>query len=202
MAVKIKECFKELTDPNIPQIIYIDSSIFLEAFTKNARYQRVCFTFLENVIKINPVVVYSYILVSELWCSSIKIKIREKYGQNVNTTEIAKKNPKLLKEYFHKSLKMEDNFNLFLSKIKEIVPIEITKKIIDKARLIMPKYRLGSADAIHIATAEEWDIHDIACLDRDWLYIAHYNPSFRIWCINGYKKFMKRYRISYKEEKL
>ena len=188
MVDKVKECFKELTDSNLPQTIYLDTSVLIHAFTPKSEFYVECQTFLENIKKCQSELVFSNMLYPELWCAVIKTTIKGNFKEAKNPTDYAKAHPRYIREYFQKALKIE-------KRLKEhkysTVPVE--KDVIDKARIIMPQYKVGSADAIHIATAEILGILDVACVDKDWENLPSHTDKIRIWCEKkAYQKFIKR----------
>jgi predicted nucleic acid-binding protein len=186
MTAEIALCFKELTDLNVPDRIYIDTSVVIHSYTPNSPYYSDCQALLANLEKKKSLLIFSKILYPELWCAVIGVHIREKFKTD-RPAKYAKDHPKCIQEFFQKSLKVEKKLEGYRHS-----SIEIEDSIIAKAREIMPLYRVGSTDAIHIATAEVLGITDFAVVDKDIENLPLKTKKIIIWCKNGYKNFTKR----------
>ena len=58
----------------------------------------------------------------------------------------------------------------------------------------MPKYRLGSYDALHIATMEDWGIKNLAVFDQGIEDLPRYRAETNIWTVNGWERYKKRHK--------
>lgn len=180
--------FREFNDTNLPEIIYFDTSFVIETLIKGQRYQQQCKNFIEQLRQKQPVVIFSELLKAELWCGTISVCIRNMYGENVNARDTINQHPKLIKHFDSKVVRIQKDFIALLQRFKDWTSIELTEKISNRAHLLMPKYCLGSYDAIHIATMEEWGIKDIAVFDQHIENI----PNIRIWSVDAVSRYLNR----------
>ncbi|MEW6040917.1 MAG: type II toxin-antitoxin system VapC family toxin [Elusimicrobiota bacterium] len=191
----IKHCFKDFQDKNIPESIYFDTSFVVNVMVKESPYYLQCKEFISKLLNKQSIIIFSSILLPELWCAVVSICIRNQYEEKVKVREAIHKKPKLIRHYFSKAEKIEKDFRKVLTQFENWIMVPVNEKIISKANLIMPKYCLPSMDAIHIATAEEWAVRDIVAIDRDLEDLPLYETKYNIWTVNGWDRFKKRHQI-------
>jgi predicted nucleic acid-binding protein len=104
--------------------------------------------------------------------------------------EMINRRPKLVKSYYNKIIRIQKDFSDLLQRFKDWTSIPINDKILDKTLHLTLKYCLGSYDAIHIATMEEWEIKDIAVFDQHIENI----PNIKIWSVDAVSRYIKRER--------
>jgi len=182
--------FREFSDTNLPEIIYFDTSFILEVLIKGQRYHQECKDFIRRLEEKQPIIVFSDLLKPELWCGTISVCIRNSFKGDVNVREMINRRPKLVKGYYNKIIRIQKDFSDLLQRFKDWTSIPINDKILDKAQHLMLKYCLGSYDAIHIATMEEWEIKDIAVFDQHIENI----PNIKIWSVDAVSRYIKRKR--------
>ena len=182
--------FREFNDTNLPEIIYFDTSFVVETLIKGQKYHQLCKDFILRLEKKQPVIIFSELLIPELWCGGISVCVRNYFKGDVNVREMINRHPKLIKGYFDKVLKMEKDFSGVLQRFKDWTSIQINEKILSRAKDLMPRYCLGSYDAIHIATMEEWGIKDIAVFDQHIENI----PNIKIWSVDAVSRYINRKR--------
>lgn len=183
--------FREFNDPNPPEIIYFDTSFVLETLVKGQCYHEQCKNFIKRLETKQPIVIFSELLKAELWCGTIAICVRNRFGQDVNVRQVIDQHPKLIRHYDSKAVRIQKDFVALLQRFKDWTSIELSEEISIRAHLLMPKYCLGSYDAIHIATMEEWGIKDIAVFDKHIENI----PNIRIWSVDAVSRYINRKRL-------
>lgn len=193
-----KNCFKSFSDPILPDIIFIDSSFIVPALITGTRLQGndihvPCQNFLNRLQKQKPKITlcYSALLKPELWCTAIRIAMRNVYGSKIDVSDMIKKDPKLIQVYYPYTEQIEKNFNNILLNFDSIM-FPINEGVLAKAFTLMSKYCFSSYDAIHVATAEENGIKDIVVIDKDYLGLPHFNSNYNIWSLKGYCRFKER----------
>ena len=105
------------------------------------------------------------------------------------------KNPDLVKDYYPEVEKRENDFYGILQRFKDWTSIPLDGNISKRANEIIPKYRLGSYDAIHLSTMEHWDIKDIAVFDKGIEDLPRYKADCSIWTVNGWSRYKTRHSI-------
>jgi len=191
-----KSCFKTFQSEPLPEIIYTDTSFFVEALVYGQRYHKETIDFIGKLAKAQPVIVFSEILKSELRCSILSICIRNQFGgDKIKVTDKIKESPELIHKYFSEIQKQENNFMGILQRFKDWTSIPLDEKISKKSLEVMQKYRLASYDAVHIATMESWNIKDIVTLDGGLSDLPQYRANSFIWSVNGWVKYKTRHKI-------
>jgi|GEM_PF-1421937 len=192
--MSFQECFKEFTDCNLPPIIYVDTSFIVESLIKGQRHQEVAMDFIDALAKAKdqPIVIFSELLKSEMRCAVISICLRNEFGGRVKIGDRLFENPDYIKKYYVKAEAAEVKLYEIMQRFKHWTSVPIDEKITQRAGKIMPKYRLGSLDAIHIATMEEWGINDIVVFDWGIEELPRYRANINIWTVNGWARHQKR----------
>ena len=179
----------------IPPILYLDTSFVVEALVEGQQYHERSRQFISDLAKDSdnqPILIFSDLLIIELKCAVISICIRNEYGRSAKLHKKIKEKPDLVSKYYSNVIEVEKQWADTLCNFKNWASISITKNIIERAGEIMPLYRLGSMDAIHIATMEAWDIKDVASLDWGFGDLPRYKPNCRVWSCDGWKKYTIR----------
>ncbi len=200
-----KSNYKSFTDKPFPPILYVDTSFIVEALISGQPYHEASLRFIEALSenpKEQPILIFSDLLRIELKCAVIKVCIRNDYGKDKRIDKILKREPDLFKKYYSTVLEVERQLDGVLARFVERTYVPISENIIIKAGMIMSDYRLGSADAIHIATMEEWGIQDIVTYDWGIVDLPKYKPGCRVWTKRGLGKYKRREkeRALYKEK--
>lgn len=187
--------FKSFTDTPIPPILYIDTSFIVDALIEGQEHHKDSLSFIETLAKDpknQPILIFSDLLKVELRCAIIANCIRNKYGRGININKMLKVHPDLIAEYYPVVMEAEKQLEGVLGRFVNWASVRITEAIIKQSNGLMSKYRLGSYDAIHIATMEEWDIKDIVVYDWGIEDLPKYKGDCNIWTCHGWKRYNNR----------
>lgn len=190
-----KSFFKSFTDTPIPPILYVDTSFIVEALIEGQKYHKESLNFIEALAKDpknQPILIFSDLLKIELRCAIIANCIRNKYGRKVNIHKILYLHPDLMTEYYLVVEEAAKQLEGVLGRFINWASIPISDVIIKKSGELMPRYRLGSYDAIHVATMEGWDIKDIVAYDWGIEDLPKYKADCKIWTCHGWAGYNDR----------
>lgn len=176
--------FRNLKADQLPPILYFDSSFIVNALVAGEFFHAECFDFIDRLAKLSPeeqpVIVFSELLKTELRCAIISICIRKRFGKETKTLDRIRANPELLKEFNPSAEHAEKCLLGIMRRFTHWSCMPINEKINDKASKLMGSYRLGSYDAIHVATMEVWGIKDIVAFDWGIDELPKYMSCF-VW---------------------
>jgi len=187
--------FKSFSDQPIPAILYVDTSFVVDALIKGQRFHTKSLAFIDTLAKDpknQPILIFSDLLEVELRCAIISNCIRNDFGKSANVKDILAKDPNLIPKYYSVVEDAKKQLEGILQRFTHWASVRITEEIIEKAGVLMVQYRLGSYDAIHIATMEKWDINDIVVYDGGIEDLPKYKTSCIIWTRKGWAKYIGR----------
>ncbi len=191
-----ESCFKEFSKTPLPKALYVDTSFFVNALVKGQRYHTESIGFIEQLTKHQPIIIFSELLISELRCAILSICTRNSFGTKVRAGKKLSHNPELIREYCPEVQRQEKNFYDILQRFKDWASVPLSPEISKNAQKIICKYRVGSYDAIHIATMESWELKDIVVFDKGVENLPRYKGNCYIWTVNGWQRYQKRQKIT------
>ncbi|MDD5427975.1 MAG: PIN domain-containing protein [Candidatus Omnitrophica bacterium] len=198
--------YKNFSDRPIPPILYVDTSFIVDALVDGQLFHKESMGFIDEMAKDvdkQPILIFSDILKIELKCAVTSICIRNDYGKNISINRVLKLHPDLIQKYYPTVELAEKQFMDVLQRFKNWTSMPIDEEIINRAGSVMPKYRLGSSDAIHVATMEKWDIKDILTYDWGIEDLPMYKGDCSVWTCNGWRRYLSRSkRRSKRDEEL
>lgn len=186
---------KTFVDPNLPEVLYLDSSFIVETLVAGMQHQTECMDFIRRLQEKKPIIVASRLTYLEIWCAAIRICIRNLFiskgvkPKDIHIDEILKNYPGLIGRYHKTAIKLQEDFDNLIQRFEIRIISEVTENIINKARDFMLKYNLGSYDATHIATMDDLKIKDIAAFDHSIEDINDVN----VWTFGGSGRHQSRW---------
>jgi predicted nucleic acid-binding protein len=194
VSVPHKQWFKEYSEEEIPPSLYFDTSFIVSALIEGEKYHKKTVSFIDSLAcaKQQPVIVFSELLHTELRCAVIAICIRNKFGKDTKINKIIFNDPDIIKRYYPQVKEAEEGLNGILQRFVNWISVPVTEKITAKAGEVMPAFRLGSQDAVHVATMLDWDIINIAAYDWGIEELPRYKGGVHIWTVNGAARYEKR----------
>lgn len=191
----LKELSAVLTEERFP-IVSLDTSFVLKALVEGLGYHEQCVQFIKDLRTIQPIIVFSELLRSELWCANLRIKISNIYQVKPSqATDIIKKYPKLPRQLSRHSKEINRCFDELLGGFTYWHAIPVDNKITAKALDLLNKYNLLGADAIHIASMLHNDfeaVKHIVAFDDDIENIT----DLTVWTVEGKRRYIRHH---YKE---
>jgi len=188
--------FKSFTDEPNPPILYIDTTFIVDAIVEGQEHHEKSLEFIEKLAKdskTQPIIIYSDLLRIEFRCAIIGICIRNKYDlKDKSIHDLIKAHPDVIKEFYPEVEEAEKQFQEILQRFVHRTSVEINEDIIKKSGDLMQRYRLGSYDAVHVATMEFWGIKDIVSYDWSFGDLPKYKPDCKVWSCHGFKKYNDR----------
>jgi predicted nucleic acid-binding protein len=197
--MSLESCYKDFSDTDavFPPYIFFDTSFVVEALVFGQPNHDRAKAFIERLANAipQPVVTFSDLLYTELRCAILSLVVQNSLGvDRRGAIKAIKKNPELIKKHFCDVEKAEKNFREILQRFEHRLDIPMTEDITERAGVLMPKYRLGSNDAIHVASMEDMGINDIAVIDRDLIFLPRYKGrDIVVWTVDGFEKYKKQY---------
>ena len=192
--MSFEECFKEFSFPDIPPIIYTDTSFFVRALIDGQKYHRESVDFIDRLAlaSTQPIIVFSELLKIELRCAVICTCLKNERGEDISVRHELFRDPDCIQKYYPQAEEAEKRLLDILQRFKKWTCMPISSEITQKANIIMPKYRLGSQDALHIATMEHWGVKDIVVFDWGIEDLPMYKGECYIWTCDGWGRYKKR----------
>lgn len=182
--VKRLSYFRNLSTDSFPPILYFDTSFLVRVLVQGEGFHSECVSFINRLAlldyKEQPYIVFSELLKTELRCAIISICIRDRFGKDIKVSDRIRVNPELLREFLPIADFAEECLLGIMRRFTNWACIPLNDKINEKSRDLIGKYRLGSYDAIHIATMEDWGIKDIVAFDWGIDELPNYTSCF-VW---------------------
>lgn len=184
-------------DPLESELIYWDTNFAVKLLVENQSYSSQCISFLKRLKKRQPVIIFSELLLIELWTALLKIKLQNiENTKSIDLRKICRKRPNIIANL---SPKIEGDLRKFkgiLSNFTDWLAIPVSRNIINKAFKISKEYNLISYDAIHISTMLYNDIYPIKnIVTFDWQ--IEDITDINVWTKNGIRKYCERHNIPY-----
>jgi len=197
--------FRNLKTDQLPPILYFDTSFIVNALVAGEFFHTECVDFIGRLanlkLKEQPYIVFSELLKTELRCAILSICIRNRFGKDTNIFDRIRANPELLKE-FNSSAELAEKCLLgIMQRFTNWACMPINDKINERASKLVGSYRLGSYDAIHIATMEDWGVKDIVAFDWGIDELPKYASCF-IWTCGEEGRKQKSLKIRGNENKV
>jgi predicted nucleic acid-binding protein len=192
---------KTFVEAKLPESIYFDSSFIVKTLVSGLEYHNECVKFVKRLeeAKPQPFVFASKLSKMELRCAAIRICITNLFEskgiEDINTDKILYDYPGLISRFYKEAVRIQLDFDNLLQRFTYRQVEDIDDGIIEKAQALMQKYNLGSYDAIHIATAQYWEIKNIVAFDHAIEDISDLN----VWTCGGSSRHHTRW---YKRSKL
>lgn len=191
----LRNNYKELTESDLPEYIYIDTSFIIHAIINTEIYHTEAINFLKSLELKQPIVIFSDLLIPELRCAVLTICLRSDYGDKIKVMQLLGKNPLLIRRYTDNIETAEKSLWAIMERFENRMTIPIKEKYIKNSGILMNKYCLGSYDAIHVASMEDYNIKDIAVMDKGLEDLPHHNKDYRIWTIDGFQRYKNRHHL-------
>jgi len=190
-----QECFREFNHAKLADVFYIDTSFIASALINGQYCHNEALGFIESLAKAQPVIVFSEILKAELRCAVLTTCLRNEFGKDVKIMTKLRDDPELIKKHYPEVEKQEKNFFGILQRFTNWLSIPMDEKTTAKAAPLMQQCRLGSYDAIHVATMDEWKIKDIIVFDSALEDLPMYRANSYVWTVNGWNRYKIRHGI-------
>ncbi|MCK5494466.1 MAG: PIN domain-containing protein [Candidatus Omnitrophica bacterium] len=185
--------FKNFQSSKLPEVIYCDTNIFVNALIINNRYHTPCVQFIQRLASEQVLLVFSTLLIAELRCAILSQYVRDKYGKDARIMSVLKKHPQIIKAAAPSIRKAEKDFEGILQRFTHWSYIPVDEQVVSHSKELMFKYQLASYDAIHIATMEIMDIKDIVVIDGGVEDIYFYKNDCSVWTVDGWERYVKRH---------
>ena len=189
-AVKNPIHLKAFNDSPLPEVIYFDTSFVFACLVKNIKYNAECLKFIERLAKVQPIIVMSQLVRSELFNAILNLKMRDRFKGRVFVDQEIRKDPTLIDQFYPDITRIDQDFVDLMQRFTYWSLEPVTQDIIDKSLTLIKTYRLKSNDAIHIASMVSLDIKDIAVFDWAIEDISDIN----VWTHEGLKRYKDRHK--------
>ena len=152
--------------------------------------------FIEALRNANPqpIIIFSELLRAELWHANLLVEISRTFKTDTPSEKL-KTHPRLPRNYYKETLKIDKNFYALLGGFTYWQSIPISNEITSAALKLTEKYNLLSYDAVHIATMLHngfEKVENMVAFDKHIENIT----DLTIWTVGGWERYIKRH---YKE---
>ncbi|RLC74484.1 MAG: hypothetical protein DRI61_16520 [Chloroflexi bacterium] len=151
----------KLTD-ELPDRIYLDSSILINSIITTSKYYDECSRFIERISDMAIKCFISSLTFDEIWYILIKSVVEDKTDKNF--IENYRKRPSII----NLAKDVVDRITLDIIMADNFIIIPVTLEVITMAREYIWKYSLLPRDAIHLSAMFSIGINTIATTDEDF----------------------------------